>query len=89
MKVKSPVVSGRSSPPALVWTGLQSGVARTVNLTVVYQGSANWSGMSTLSDEQGFIIRSKTLEKKYSKAGRSARIDDELERLKAELQKEQ
>ncbi len=34
---------------------------------IVYQGSANWSGMSTLSDEQGFIIRSKTLEKQYSK----------------------
>ena len=34
---------------------------------VVYQGSANWSGMSTLSDEQGFIIRSKALEKKYSR----------------------
>ena len=25
---------------------------------IVYQGSANWSGMSTLSDEQGFIVRS-------------------------------
>jgi len=34
---------------------------------IVYQGSANWSGMSTLSDEQGFIIRSKALEKAYSK----------------------
>lgn len=34
---------------------------------VVYQGSANWSGMSTLSDEQGFIVRSKSLEKTYSK----------------------
>lgn len=34
---------------------------------IVYQGSANWSGMSTLSDEQGFIVRSKSLEKKYSK----------------------
>lgn len=34
---------------------------------VVYQGSANWSGMSTLSDEQGFIVRSKSLEKQYSK----------------------
>ncbi|QIK75624.1 phospholipase D-like domain-containing protein [Nocardioides piscis] len=34
---------------------------------IVYQGSANWSGMSTLSDEQGFIIRSKKLEQKYSR----------------------
>ena len=34
---------------------------------IVYQGSANWSGMSTLSDEQGFIIRSKELEEDYSK----------------------
>jgi phosphatidylserine/phosphatidylglycerophosphate/cardiolipin synthase-like enzyme len=34
---------------------------------IVYQGSANWSGMSTLSDEQGFIIRSKALEESYSK----------------------
>lgn len=34
---------------------------------IVYQGSANWSGMSTLSDEQGFIIRSRELEAKYSK----------------------
>ena len=34
---------------------------------IVYQGSANWSGMSTLSDEQGFIIRSKELEKDYSR----------------------
>ncbi len=34
---------------------------------VVYQGSANWSGISTLSDEQGFIVRSKALEKEYSK----------------------
>lgn len=34
---------------------------------VVYQGSANWSGMSTLSDEQGFIVRSKSLEKSYSR----------------------
>lgn len=34
---------------------------------IVYQGSANWSGMSTLSDEQGFIIRSKRLERSYSK----------------------
>ncbi|WP_297740077.1 phospholipase D-like domain-containing protein [Nocardioides sp.] len=34
---------------------------------IVYQGSANWSGMSTLSDEQGFIIRSKELEEDYSR----------------------
>ena len=34
---------------------------------VVYQGSANWSGMSTLSDEQGFVVRSKKLEKQYSR----------------------
>ncbi len=34
---------------------------------IVYQGSANWSGMSTLSDEQGFIVHSKSLEKKYSR----------------------
>ena len=33
---------------------------------IVYQGSANWSGMSTLSDEQGFIIRSQSLEEDYS-----------------------
>lgn len=33
---------------------------------VVYQGSANWSGMSTLSDEQGFIVRSRSLEEDYS-----------------------
>ncbi len=34
---------------------------------VVYQGSANFSGMATLSDEQGFIVNSLTLEKAYSK----------------------
>lgn len=34
---------------------------------VVYQGSANWSGMSTLSDEQGFVVRSQALEEAYSK----------------------
>lgn len=34
---------------------------------VVYQGSSNWSGMSTLSDEQGFIVRSRELEEKYSR----------------------
>lgn len=33
---------------------------------IVYQGSANWSGMSTLSDEQGFIVRSRSLEEDYS-----------------------
>ncbi|MEO5665682.1 MAG: phospholipase D-like domain-containing protein [Nocardioides sp.] len=33
---------------------------------IVYQGSANWSGMSTLSDEQGFIVRSQSLEEDYS-----------------------
>jgi len=33
---------------------------------IVYQGSANWSGMSTLSDEQGFIIRNQSLEEDYS-----------------------
>lgn len=36
------------------------------NSHIVYQGSANWSGMSTLSDEQGFIIRSQSLEEEYS-----------------------
>jgi phosphatidylserine/phosphatidylglycerophosphate/cardiolipin synthase-like enzyme len=34
---------------------------------VVYQGSANFSGMATLSDEQGFIINSQKLEESYSK----------------------
>ena len=34
---------------------------------VVYQGSANWSGMSTLSDEQGFVVRSQELEEDYSR----------------------
>ncbi len=34
---------------------------------IVYQGSANWSGMSTFSDEQGFIVRSKKLEHDYTK----------------------
>ncbi|UUZ58136.1 hypothetical protein [Nocardioides sp. B-3] len=33
---------------------------------IVYRGSANWSGMSTLSDEQGFIVRSQSLEEDYS-----------------------
>jgi hypothetical protein len=45
-----------------------SGVyGRNKSAHVVYQGSANFSGMATLSDEQGFIINSKTLEKSYSK----------------------
>ena len=45
-----------------------SGVyGRNRSAHVVYQGSANFSGMATLSDEQGFIINSKALEKSYSK----------------------
>ena len=34
---------------------------------IVYQGSSNWSGMSTLSDEQGFVVTSRALEAKYSR----------------------
>lgn len=34
---------------------------------VTYQGSANWSGMSTLSDEQGFVVHGKAIEEKYSR----------------------
>ncbi|KRF03516.1 hypothetical protein ASG88_22185 [Nocardioides sp. Soil777] len=45
-----------------------SGVyGRNKSAHVVYQGSANFSGMATLSDEQGFIINSLALEKSYSK----------------------